>query len=107
MLLYLFFILLCFIIEIVDPDDHIRLLIAINYKGGKTHMAKNLIQALIGMVIGLALLPVVGSFATELTGTGGTFEDTTVGALIDLVPVLYVIIVVASAVGFIAFNRKA
>ena len=70
-------------------------------------MAKNLIQALIGMVIGLALLPVVGQFAGELTGTGGQFEDTTVGALIDLVPVLYVIIVVASAVGFIAFsNRK-
>jgi hypothetical protein len=69
-------------------------------------MAKNLIQALIGMVIGLALLPVVGQFASELTGDGGAFEGTTVGALIDLVPVLYVIIVVASAVGFIAFNRN-
>jgi hypothetical protein len=69
-------------------------------------MAKNLIQALIGMVIGLALLPVVGGFAEELTGTGGQFEDTTVGALIDLVPVLYVIIVVASAVGFIAFSSR-
>jgi hypothetical protein len=69
-------------------------------------MVKNLISALIGMVIGLALLPVVGDFAAELTGTGGTFEDTTVGALIDLIPVLYVIIVVASAVGFIAFSRN-
>ena len=69
-------------------------------------MVKNLISALIGMVIGLALLPVVGSFAAELTGDGGAFEDTTVGALIDLIPVLYVIIVVASAVGFIAFNRN-
>jgi hypothetical protein len=69
-------------------------------------MVKNLISALIGMVIGLALLPVVGDFATELTGEGGAFADTTVGALIDLIPVLYVIIVVASAVGFIAFNRN-
>jgi len=69
-------------------------------------MTKNLIGALVGLVIGLALLPVVGNFAGELTGDGGFFEDTTTGALIDLLPVLYVIIVVASAVGFIALNRS-
>lgn len=69
-------------------------------------MVKNLISALIGMVVGLALLPVVGDFAAELTGTDGAFEDTTVGALIDLIPVLYVIIVVSAAVGFIAFSRN-
>jgi hypothetical protein len=85
-------------------------------------MVKNLISALIGMVIGLALLPVVGDFAADLTREGvlndpglvppiyivepGPFADTTVGALIDLLPVLYVIIVVASAVGFIVFNKS-
>lgn len=69
-------------------------------------MVSKLIQALIAMVIGLALLPVVGDFADELTGTGGQFEDTTVGALIDLLPVLYVIILVAAAVGFIALGRR-
>ena len=69
-------------------------------------MVSKLIQALIAMVIGLALLPVVGDFAEELTGTGGQFETTTVGALIDLLPVLYVIILVAAAVGFIALGNR-
>jgi hypothetical protein len=69
-------------------------------------MVSKLIQALIAMVIGLALLPVVGDFASELTGTGEQFEGTTVGALIDLLPVLYVIILVAAAVGFIAVGRR-
>lgn len=69
-------------------------------------MVSKLIGALIAMVIGLALLPVVGDFAAELTGTGGDFEDTTVGALIDLLPVLFVIILVASAVGYIAVGRR-
>ena len=69
-------------------------------------MVSKLIQALIAMVIGLALLPVVGDFAEELTGTSGQFEDTTVGALIDLLPVLYVIILVAAAVGFIALGNR-
>jgi hypothetical protein len=85
-------------------------------------MVKNLIQALIGMVIGLALLPVVSDIAFNLTRQGvlndpglippiwleepGLFANTTVGALIDLLPVLYVIIVVASAVGFIVFNKS-
>jgi hypothetical protein len=69
-------------------------------------MVNKLIQALIAMVIGLALLPVVGQFASELTGTGGAFEDTTVGALVDLLPVLYVIILVAAAIGYIAVGRS-
>jgi hypothetical protein len=69
-------------------------------------MVSKLIGALIAMVIGLALLPVVGDFAAELTGTDAQFEGTTVGALIDLIPVLYVIILVSAAVGYIAVSRK-
>lgn len=69
-------------------------------------MVSKLIGALIAMVIGLALLPVVGDFAAELTGTGAQFEGTTVGALIDLLPVLYVIILVAAAVGYIAVSQR-
>jgi hypothetical protein len=34
------------------------------------------------------------------------YEDTTVGALIDLLPILYVIILVAGTVGFIAVSAK-
>jgi len=69
-------------------------------------MVNRLIQAMIALVIGLALLPVVADFAGDLTGVGGALEDTTTGALVDLLPVLYVIILVAGAVGFIATNRR-
>lgn len=69
-------------------------------------MVNKIIGVMIALVIGLALLPVVNSFATELTGTGGDLEGTTTGALVDLLPVLYVIILVAGAVGYIATSRK-
>ena len=69
-------------------------------------MVSKLIGALIAMVIGLALLPVVGDFAADLTGTGGQFESTTTGALIDLLPVIYVIILVAAGVGYVAVGRR-
>lgn len=69
-------------------------------------MVNRIIGVMIAMVIGLALLPVVNQFATDLTGTGGSLEGTTVGALVDLLPVLYVIILVAGAVGYIATSRK-
>jgi hypothetical protein len=69
-------------------------------------MVSKLIGALVAMVIGLALLPVVGDFASDLTGDAGQFEDTTTGALIDLLPIVYVIILVAAGVGYIAVGRK-
>jgi len=69
-------------------------------------MVSKLIGALVAMVIGLALLPVVGNFAADLTGEGGQFADTTTGALIDLLPVIYVIILVAAGVGYIAVSRR-
>jgi hypothetical protein len=69
-------------------------------------MVSKIIGALIALVIGLALLPVVGEFVDGLTGEGGQFASTTVGSLIDLLPVLYVIILVAGTVGFIAVSAK-
>jgi len=61
---------------------------------------------MIMLVIGLALLPVVSEFATDLTGDGGALTGTTTGALVDLLPVIYVIILLAGAVGYIATSRK-
>jgi len=69
-------------------------------------MVNKLISALIAIVIGLALLPVVNDFASGLTGAGGALEDTTTGALVDLLPIVYVIILVAGAVGYVATGRK-
>ena len=70
-------------------------------------MVSRLIQAMIALVIGLALLPVVNGFVTDLTGVGGDFADTTTGALIDLLPVLYVIILVVAAVSYMAIGRRS
>jgi len=69
-------------------------------------MVNKLIGGLIAMVVGLALLPVVGDSVSTLTGTGGQFEATTVGSLLDLLPVLFVIILVAGTVIMIPHNNK-
>lgn len=69
-------------------------------------MVNKIIGVMIALVIGLALLPVVNDFASDLTGEGGALTGTTTGSLVDLLPVLYVIILVAGAVGYIATSRK-
>ena len=69
-------------------------------------MVNKLIGALIAIVIGLALLPVVYNFANDLTTSGGALDGTTAGGLVDLLPIVYVIILVAGAVGFVATSRK-
>lgn len=69
-------------------------------------MINKVIGVMIMLVIGLALLPVVNEFATDLTGVGGALADTTTGALVNLLPVIYVIILLAGAVGYIATSRK-
>jgi len=69
-------------------------------------MTSKLIGGLLTIVIGLSLLPVVNSFVTDLTGSGMVYESTTIGTLIDLVPLFYVIVIVGGVVALIAFNRK-
>ena len=69
-------------------------------------MVGKLISALIAIVIGLALLPVVNDFATDVTNSTGALYGTTTGALVDLLPVIYVIILVAGAVGYVVISRK-
>jgi len=66
-------------------------------------MVNKLITALIMIVIGLALLPVVTDFVDGLTGTGMAYESTTLGSLIDVIPILYVIIIVAGAAAYVYF----
>ncbi len=69
-------------------------------------MTGKIIQVMIALVIGLALLPVIGDFVDGLTGTGMVYESTTVGSLIDLLPVLYVIILVAGSVAYVVWSSK-
>jgi hypothetical protein len=69
-------------------------------------MTGKIIQVMIALVIGLALLPVIGDFVDGLTGVGMAYENTTVGSLIDLLPVLYVIILVAGSVAYVVWSSK-
>jgi hypothetical protein len=68
-------------------------------------MTNKLIGGLIAIVIGLALLPVVADFVADLTD-GGPFDGTNIGTLIDLIPVLYVIIIVAGVAAYVVTSRK-
>jgi hypothetical protein len=70
-------------------------------------MSNKLIGGLLTIVIGLSLLPVINSFVTELTGDGGVYADSTIGTLIDLVPLFYVIVIVGGVVALITFGRKS
>lgn len=69
-------------------------------------MVNKIISVMIMLVIGLALLPVVNDFATNLTEEGGALAGTTTGSLVNLLPIIYVIILVAGAVGYIVTSRK-
>jgi hypothetical protein len=69
-------------------------------------MTNKLIGGLVAIVIGLALLPVVADFVDDLTGNGGTFADSNIGTMIDLIPVLYVIIIVAGVAAYVVTSRK-
>jgi len=69
-------------------------------------MQNKLISGMITIVIGLALLPVINDFVDGLTGDGGALADTTVGSLVDLLPILYVIVLVAGVVGYISYRRS-
>jgi large-conductance mechanosensitive channel len=88
-------------------------------------VTNKLIVVLLALVIGLALTPVVGDFTDNLTqplitntttagytGTNevlqpsGMYNGTTVGSLIDILPILFVIILIAGTVGFIVISSR-
>ena len=69
-------------------------------------MVSKLLGALVTIVVGLALLPIVSDFVDGLTGTGMVYENTTTGSLIDLLPILYVLILVAGTVVAVAFSSR-
>lgn len=65
-------------------------------------MVNKLIQSMIAIVIGLALLPVVNDFTTQAaTGLTGAMAS-----LVNLLPVLYVIILITGAIGYMVTSRE-
>jgi hypothetical protein len=71
-----------------------------------TRWIYKILGGVITLVISLALLPTLQSSITDLTGTGGTYEGTTEGALIDLIPVVMVVVFVFVAVKLIPANGE-
>ena len=81
-------------------------------------MSRKLIVAVISIVIGLALLPVINEFGTALTApavtntlgtvltTAGRYYGTTVGSLVDLLPILFVIILVVGAIALVVIKGR-
>lgn len=71
-------------------------------------MVNRLIQMMIAMVIGLALLPVVNDFVTDLTNEtdGALAGNTTLISLVELLPILYVIVLVAGSIAYISIGKN-
>lgn len=78
-------------------------------------MVNKLIGGLIAIVIGLALFPLVADTVATLIQEpdigppevlAGPFYDTTIGMLIGVLPILYVIMILVGVVGYIAFSKK-
>jgi uncharacterized membrane protein len=57
----------------------------------------DIITAVIGVVLGLSLFPVVTSAITTINATAGTIQDT----LLDLIPVLYIIMLIVGIAGYL------
>ena len=70
-------------------------------------MVNKLIQAMIVIVIGLALLPVIMDFVNDLTGTDGALEDEgALVSLVELLPILFVIILIVGAIAYVRTSSK-
>lgn len=71
-------------------------------------MIRKLFGAMIGTVIGLALTPIVIEVVSDVTTTYGTAGTNVLGTgvetLLNLLPLLYVIVIIAGAIAYIKFS---
>ena len=72
-------------------------------------MINKLFGAMIGTVIGLALTPIVIDVTSDVTTTYGTAGTDVLGTgvetLLNLLPLLYVIVIIAGAIAYIKFSN--
>ena len=72
-------------------------------------MINKLFGAMIGTVVGLALTPIVIEVVTDVTTTYGTTGTDVLGTgvetLLNLIPLLYVIVIIAGAIAYIKFSN--
>ena len=71
-------------------------------KGGN-QMINKLLGAMLAIVVGIAMLPTI---TDVIAGLDTTTLPTAVASLVDLLPILFVIIIVAGAVAYISFKRE-
>ena len=50
-----------------------------------------MVGVMIGLLIGVEIASVIASSIATATGTGGTFEATAAGTILDLVPLVFVV----------------
>jgi hypothetical protein len=72
-------------------------------------MIRKLFGAMIGTVIGLALTPIVIDVTSDVTTTYGAAGTDVLGTgvetLLNLLPLLYVIVIIAGAIAYIKFSN--
>lgn len=64
-------------------------------------MVNNLLGAMLAIVVGVAMLPTIND---TIEGLDTADMPTAVQSLVDLLPILFVVIIVAGAVAFIRFK---
>lgn len=74
-------------------------------------MISKLFAAMLTIVVGVVLIPVVLESVVNVVYTDGNTSTpatlpTGVSALLNIVPLLFVIIIIAGVVGYVAYNRK-
>lgn len=75
--------------------------------GGVKPMISKLFGAMLGVVVGLALTPIVIDVVDNLVTTYGSSGTNTLGTaetLVELIPLFYVIIIIVGAVAYIKFK---
>ncbi len=74
-------------------------------------MISKLFAAMLTIVVGVVLIPVVLESVVNVVYTDGNTSTpatlpTGVSALLNIVPLLFVIIIIAGVVGYVAYSRK-
>jgi len=69
-------------------------------------MGGKIITLVVSIVIGVALFPVISEFIDPLIESGGTYAGTTTGSLLELLPTLVVLVLVAGVAAFVVLRKK-
>jgi len=69
-------------------------------------MGGKIITLVVSIVIGVALFPVISEFIDPLIESGGTYAGTTTGSLLELLPTLVVLVLVAGVAAYVVLGKK-